>query len=90
MGADRGCAHSQHNLGLILRKEGNHDDALRLFKMAAEKGYTNAEEVMGQCYGMGEGVEVNLAEAKRWWERAAAKGDECAISNLLVLRSQNL
>jgi len=89
MGADRGCAHSHYNLGLILRKEGNHDDAFRLFQIAADQGYTDAEEVIGRCYSMGEGVEVNFAEAKRWWERAAAKGDEHATRNLLVLRNSS-
>ena len=47
--------------------------------MAADKGFTDAEINLGHCYMAGEGVEVNITEAKRYWERAAAKGNEHAI-----------
>jgi len=77
--SERGDAHAQRNLGVYHRQAKEFEEAFRLFKMAADKGFTDAEINLGHCYMAGEGVEVNITEAKRYWERAAAKGNEHAI-----------
>ena len=44
--------------------------------MAAVQGLTEAEYGLGVMYKNGNGVARDIAEATRWFERAAAKGDE--------------
>ena len=41
--------------------------------------------MVGQCYVHGAGTEVDLVEAKRWFERAAAKGHKESIRALELL-----
>jgi len=44
-----------------------------------------AEYNLGLMYELGRGVARDAAEAKRWYERAAAKGDEDAKARLRAL-----
>ena len=53
-------------------------EAVRLYKLAADQGYTSAEFNVGVSYAMGGGVEKDVAKATLWLERAAAKGHEKA------------
>ena len=65
-------------------------EAVRLFKLAADQGFAEAENNLGCMYARGCGVEQDTAEAIRWLERAAAKGHEKAnkyLSRLARLRS---
>jgi len=48
--------------------------AIRLYKVAAEKGDVNAQNNLGEIYEMARGVTRNLDEAIRWYERAADQG----------------
>jgi len=50
------------------------------------KGADDAEHSMGAMYANGTGVARDDAEAKRWYERAAAKGLELSKRNLALLR----
>jgi len=85
MAADRGHARAQHNIGSYFHREGQQEEAIRYFKMAAEQGFTPAEFNVGLSNEKGIGVERDLDEAKRWYARAAAKGDERAIEALAKL-----
>ena len=58
------------------------EEAFRLYKMAAEHGLTPAEFNVGLSNEKGVGVERDVDEAKRWYARAAAKGDERAARAL--------
>ena len=49
---------------------------------SANSGYTDAEVVMGYLYSEGIGVEQDFFTAKRWFEKAADKGDKVALYNL--------
>ena len=62
----------------------DYAETVRLYKLAADQGFTDAESNLGVAYATGRGVERDLAvaEATRWLERAAAKGHEVAIRNL--------
>jgi TPR repeat protein len=48
--------------------------ALRWFHRAAHGGNAFAQAWLGDTYASGQGVEVNLAEATLWYERAALQG----------------
>ena len=52
------------------------------YRSAAQKGYTDAQIDLGVCLTEGWGCDVDIAEARRWIARAAAKGDEGAIAEL--------
>ena len=86
--ADRGYAVAQFNLGVLLRREKQVEEAFRYDALAADQGYTDAELNLGYSYMLGEGTEVDLAKARYWFERAAAKGDEKATRNLARLDAQ--
>jgi TPR repeat protein len=44
--------------------------------------------MMGYCYETGDGAELDLEDARRWYELAAAKGNKLAIARLEVLERQ--
>ena len=48
----------------------------------------SAEYNLGLCYEDGEGVDLDLEKARRWYARAAAKGYEKAASALAELDAQ--
>ena len=75
--AELGDADAQHNLAALLEKEGEHNavEAAHFYKLAAAQGLTEAEYNLAICYEEGTGVDVDLEEAKRWYARAAEKGE---------------
>ena len=85
MAADRGDAFAQSNLGALLHSEKKVEEAFRYFVLAADQGYAFGEYNLGCCYRDGESTEVDLGKARYWFERAAAKGHETAISELARL-----
>ncbi len=50
--------------------------------MAAEQGYSGAQNNLGTCYLGGEGVEQNYEEAVRWYSLAAEQENAYAQCNL--------
>ena len=78
MAADRGHPHAQH-LYAVVCDDLTRSEQLRYVKLAADQGLTGAEYKVGKNY---EDVEADFEEAKRWYARAAAKGDEKAIEVL--------
>jgi TPR repeat protein len=63
--------------------EKNDAEAARLFKLAADQGYSYAQFYLGIFYenGFG-GLPKNLAEAARLYKLAADQGDDNARANL--------
>ena len=57
------------------------------FWMMPVQGLADAETNLGVMYVMGREVEKDVAKAMRWFERAAAKGDERAKRCLAEIRS---
>ena len=87
MAANRGDATAQCNLATMLLDEGSDEsqrEAFEYYKLSAAQGFTDAIYRVGFCYVNGEGTETDLAEGKRWFERAAAKGHKDAIRGLEV------
>jgi len=60
----------------------NLEEALKWYRMAAEKGNTSAMYNLGDAYLKGEGVTKNLEEAVKWYRMAADKGDDAAMYSL--------
>ena len=89
MAAARGMAAAQYNAALHLRSRGHFEEAFAFCKLAADQGLTGAENNLGMHYMNGVGVTRNLDEARRVFERAAAKGDKLAISNLQIIRNSS-
>ena len=88
IGADKGDAMAMHNLAALKELEGNHVEALRLFKCAADQGLAVSECNVGTYYGNGEGgVEQDFVEARRWFARAAARGYEPASEMIAKIDS---
>jgi len=83
MAADRGVAEAQKMIAGAFHEAGDAKEAVRYLTLAGEQGLTEAELQLGRLYAAGaDGVEVDFQEAKRWFARAAAKGDEEAKRNL--------
>ena len=49
-------------------------EAIRWYRMAAEQGYSEAQNRIGDLYYSGEGVEQDVQEAIRWYRMAAEQG----------------
>ena len=88
MAADRGHPHAQMVMGVLLRESENFDEAFHYFKLGAEQGLTQGERLLGSSYAYGQGVATNLLEAMRWFERAAAKGDQKAVDLLAAMKKR--
>ncbi|EGB09299.1 hypothetical protein AURANDRAFT_6838, partial [Aureococcus anophagefferens] len=69
--ADRGHAVAQYNLARGLDAEKRFEEAFRYLTLAADQGFTAAENNLGCCYMDGDGTEVDLGKARYWFERAA-------------------
>ncbi len=52
----------------------NLQNAVKYFKIAAEKGYPPAQHDLGSRYAMGEGVEQDHKEAFKWYQASADQG----------------
>ena len=87
MAADRGHPQAQAMAGLMLRDSGKFDEAFHYFKLSAEQGLSQGERALGGAYAKGQGVATSLLEAVRWYERAAAKGDQKAVDVLAKVKT---
>ena len=65
-------------------------DALRWTQKAADRGHVAAEYTMGHYAEVGIGMAVDLHEAKRWYERAAAAGSKKAAARLAEIKRQEM
>ncbi len=83
--AANGEAAACWNLGLVYDNEEEVKDSNKAFywyKRAAEAGYQDAFNVVGNFYCKGLETEKNITEAIEWYEKAAANGEAAACWNL--------
>ncbi len=66
----------------LLYIDGDYATALEVLRPAAEAGNANAQNLMGDAYDTGSGVELDPEQARIWWERAAAQDFDKAVYNL--------
>ena len=90
--ANQGVAWAQADLGslysdgIVLAE--NHEEAVRLYRLAAKQGYAGAQTNLGVMYANGQGVPRSREDAIMWFRRAAAQGDRIAQKNLQTLGVQ--
>ena len=87
--AENGDAIAQVNLGLMYNTgekdygvPKNDAEALKWFRLAAEQGYAQGQNDLGNMYREGEGVPKNDAEAAKWYKLAAEQGHAGAQNHL--------
>ncbi len=87
MSAEKGDKESQFRIGLLLMDypiNGCKANSFIWFSRAANQGNAYAMEKLATCYENGIGIEKDLAEAKKWFERALNKG--CGVARTGLLR----
>ena len=60
----------------------NKTEAVKWYRMAAERGFVPAQSKLGDCLFYGYGTEQNEQEGLKWWRMAAAQGYGDAIESL--------
>ena len=55
---------------------------MKRFRKAAEKGDAEAQNNLGKCYAVGEGVPQDFVQALKWYRKAAEQGHAEALFNL--------
>lgn len=63
-------------------EKGNHAEAARLARIAAEQGDSAAQQFLGALYASGQGVKKDLKAAAKWYWLAAEQGWSEAMNNL--------
>ena len=63
----------------------NPQRAVKWYRRAAEQQYPAAQNSLGYCLDIGEGIRKNLQEALFWYKQAWRNGDPCAASNIATL-----
>lgn len=89
--AERGHAKAMHNLGVLIasgRSKADLRSAADWFREAAERNLADSQYNLAVMYESGQGVEVNLAEAYKWYALAARSGDLEAERRLKDVRGQ--
>lgn len=75
--------------GIEAWQRSDYATAVSIWRPLAESGNADAAFNLGQAYRLGRGVQVNLAAAQTWLERAARKDHLDAQSTLGLLLFQN-
>jgi len=78
-------AESGFETGVTAYKHGEYKTAMSLFRPLAENGDPKAQTILGLMYSYGEGVQVDLHAASRWYRRAAEQSYGVAQYSLAML-----
>jgi TPR repeat protein len=73
--AERGDSAAQLELGRIAATGGDHEEAARWYRKAADKGNASGQHDLAVLYIYGTGVTQDYAEAVKLFSLAAAQGD---------------
>ena len=74
------------HLAVIMQREGVHDRALEVFRMASEAGLAAADTKLGDYYNFGIGpVREDHRKAVAAYEKAVAGGDVAAKSTMAIM-----
>ncbi len=89
LGAEHGDTSALITLGNMylygIHVPKNEKKGFSMMRDAALKGLAIAMDSVGACYATGRGVERNLVEARKWFEKAIKAGYHQAHSNLTLL-----
>ena len=64
----------------------SYDKALPIYQRLAEAGNAEAQLRLGEMIWFGDGTAPDLARARQWFERSAAKGNRDAVASLAALK----
>ena len=82
------AAEASYESGLQAYERGDYAQALEDWLVEAEKGDERAQHNVAVIYDSGRGIAPNPVEARKWYERAAAKGLAASQNNLGMLFSK--
>lgn len=91
--ANAGNPHAQFELGRMAehgtgRLSANPREAVRWYRLAAEKGHADAQFALAQAYATGRGVMQDHKKAAYWFNRAAKKNHAPALIELAQLHEE--
>ena len=81
---------SNYSDGMRSMKIGNHEKAVRLFRVAAENGDKFSQHCLGVMLLKGLGVKQNYNEAFKWLNLAANQGFSQAKLDLAIMKYYKL
>lgn len=81
-----GVGKASDSNGRVTRYGANNTKALQWLRKAANAGFPVAQVELGEMYYAGHGVDRNLAESRRWLEKAASTDYARAKLDLLQLK----
>lgn len=85
-----GNARLRHNLARVLDRKGDDQEAVSLYRQAAEAGYDWSQNNLGAMLIMGEGIPRDIREGLVWTKRAMAQGNRQAIVTYRELDLEDL
>jgi TPR repeat protein len=88
--AAKGDMKAQATLGIKYSKNGNHVEAVKWLRLAAEQGEVWGQYELSLHYGNGEGVEKDVKEAFQWCLKAAEQGFKFAQNSIGVCYAQGM
>ena len=59
--------------------------AIELYTLAADQEHADAQLNLGVMYASGDGIEKSYSKARELWTKAAAQGNEGAITALKMM-----
>jgi TPR repeat protein len=71
--------------GLLAFEEKKYKETLILLKPLAEEGNPEAQCILGNIYHLGLGVNHNIKEAIKWYQKSAKQGYLIAENNLKTI-----
>ena len=80
--AEQGYWRSLGKLGDYYWDEENYEEALKWYRIGAEKNDPFCQNAIGNCYHNGFGVARDFVESVRWYEKAVEQNYIWALSNL--------
>jgi len=79
---------SDYTDGMSAMKNGNNEEAVKLFRVAAENGDAFSQHCLGLMLYKGQGVKQNYEEALKWLSLAVKQGLSQAKLDLAVMKYQ--
>lgn len=89
LGFEAGTAEEDPNImfmtGLLAHKAGKSAEAVTWYRKAADRGLTNAMNMLAAAYQAGDGIEKDAFEAERWYRQSADAGNSAAMYRIAVM-----
>lgn len=73
---------SNLSAGLAAFEAKKYEEAFELLMPIAEQGNAEAQCIIGSMYDLGLGIESNVLEAVKWYNKSASQGYAVASNNL--------